>query len=870
MSVIISRLPECYPFSIPLLHSINHPNLPRDFNKLSTQLQWDAVAALPTNTMSAVAASFLCCRVPVQVPCSAAVVLDLAVAGYIRALNFRALSEFIKFCTRSHTIHERYYLTNQTPLQVVQNKRYCKFLSQSSPHASLPKLSADKQLHIFPFKATADSQSKLNLWFSDVVQSISCYFPTAYAFLEQNRAVFYNLAPLYNDQASAIMIYYIALAGNTANYTYLLIAVAAVIVPKAAKALSLVLKAVGAQTSLIGAMLCEAQTLTGRGVGECDLLTEARYRCDPTAVAEKVFSVDPEKLRPYVRQIISEELADTNVVFPSMDDFWHSRWKWCVNGSHSSVLGRVDPRFDVKVPKSQQVHRRCVVEKLKEEPVSTWNGNAYFSGSLKLEHGKLRALFACDTLTYFAFEHLLRPVEKAWHGWRVLLDPGHGGQVNIVRRIRNLQQSGVYNVMLDYEDFNSQHSIRSQQVLFEELIDVVGYDKQLGKNIIESFAKQDVYVGGKRVGRMAGTLCSGHRATTFVNSVLNAAYIAYVMGGYDSYRSMHVGDDVYIACPTATSASILVEAVGRSGLRVNPTKQSVGTFVAEFLRMAVCQKHTVGYVARSISSAISGNWLTQHKQSPAEFMRTMVAHAWTLGNRAKYPRLGLTLVHALCRITGLKRGRMMRLLVGDTALGSGPCRGCRDYYSVASVVEDRHSNLHTMDYYMILDELPSYASTDFLTHCASPIERQALQMTGLSLEDAMKEASYAKTLSSSDKVNDYKVSVTLNYVSYAVRRAVPLDVLIREHEHNCAANDVGVLLHYPLIANIRNYLNQPWTIALLEELGCYDSSKDIQITAWGYEPHPVMVDGYLPYNDAVSYSAGVSAELVRVHYPIMM
>lgn len=805
----------------------------------------------------------MCCRVPPQVATNTNVLINLSLSGYLRVLGFRNQRAFIEYCIQTLP-YGSYHIPDHPNNKIKPSNRTHVLQGKKS----LPLLKDESMYHLFPHKEMADSKNKLNVWFKDVIQSAACYFPVAYSFLENNRAALLSLAPMYNDQASAVIMYYLALSGNSASYTNLIIACGAVLFPKAAKALSLVLKAVGAQTHLIGAMLCEAQTLTGRGVGDCDLLEEARYRCDPNKCKDKIFNVDPEALRPHVRAILRDELSGCDVEFPDIQTFWNTRWKWCVNGSHSAALGRKDPRFKVNVP-AQQVHRRCVIEQLKDEPISDWDGNALFSGSLKLEHGKLRALFACDTLTYFCFEHLLRPVEKAWHGWRVILDPGHGGNINIVRRIRSLQESGVYNVMLDYEDFNSQHSISSQQVLFEELIDLVGYDRQLGQRLIDSFAQQDIYVGGKRIGRMHGTLCSGHRATTFVNSVLNAAYISFVMGGYESYKSMHVGDDVYIACPTATAAAELVTAVSGSGLRVNPTKQSVGVYVAEFLRMAVCPHYSVGYVARSISSAISGNWLTLHKQAPDEFLRTMVAHAWTIGNRAMYAPLGLILVHALCRITGLKRGKLSALVTGSTALASGPCRGCKDYYTSYDVVTSK-PNLHSQEFYDVLDTLPQHASEAYLAHATTPLEVMALRATGISLEDALKEASYMKTLSSSDQVNDYKASVVLQAVPHRVRCCYTVDRFVHEHNSSCSDNAVGVLLRYPLIVQIRNYLTAPIIQALLEEIGAFDPNMSLDVLAWGYEPHSVIVDGYLPYNDVVSYSAGVSAELVRTHYNICM
>lgn len=857
MSSLMDKVTEIAPFSSILLKRLTKStkqhaaNLLR-FNNLRTA--WEYLLRINLDDLTKFTLGFFFIDVPLQVPLSGSALMALIVDVILSVLKFNSMENLVRFLVAA---------SNRCPMLI-----------------------CDNTLKLFSYKAVADSQNKLNMYFSEVILATKKYYPIAYRFIEKYRALFFfqevtlnrrgkiqvcDSSILFNDQASAIVLYYCALAGDSENLGLLLHAALSVYLPQYAKALSIIVKNSGSNGDLFGARLCEAQTLTGRGVGSCDLHEEAAYRCNAELCDKSVWHFDEDKLRSCIHQVLSTELEGATVEFPTLEDFWQHRWQWCVNGSHSAVLGNIDKRFKVSIPGITQLHRRTVIEQLAEEPISGWNGEAYFTGSLKLEHGKLRALFACDTLTYFAFEHLLRPVEKAWHGFRVLLDPGAGGLTNVVRRIHLLRKRGACNIMIDFEDFNSQHSIRAQQILFEELIKLVNYDSELGSRILYSFDHMNCYVSGKRVGHMYGTLCSGHRATTFINSVLNAAYIDYVIGDLSAVGSMHVGDDVYIACPDLSAAAEIISAVRASGLRVNPMKQSIGYHTAEFLRLAVTERHATGYVARSISSAISGNWLTLHKQNAVEFLRTMVAHAWTLGNRCGDPRYGLLLVMSVGRVTRVARRKLEALLTGKVALGSGPARtSCDNYVSTYEIVEDNNRELYSgaaVDH--ILSTVPKLASQDYLSHCVSELEREALKLTRVGVIQSMVKASYAKTLSSKFDTDDHKV-FRLDFKRHFLMPGCTLSKYIADRL-NYDTSRVGVLNRYPLLTQLKNQFNMQNVLYFLSAAGAsVRRGDDIDVIAWGLKPHPVVIDGFMPYADAVAYSSTSRHNFIRCDYPIYM
>ncbi len=124
-----------------------------------------------------------------------------------------------------------------------------------------------------------------------------------------------------------------------------------------------------------------------------------------------------------------------------------------------------------------------------------------------------------------------------------LLDPGLEGSAGLAYRC--LKEEGAH-VMLDYDDFYSHHSTDSIETLFTEATEYLRYDQHLAQNIISSFDNSRVYVHGDYIGKLCGTLMSGHHATTFINAILNEAYILCAYPEAINFFRLHVGDDVYI------------------------------------------------------------------------------------------------------------------------------------------------------------------------------------------------------------------------------------------------------------------------------------------------------------------------------------
>lgn len=81
-----------------------------------------------------------------------------------------------------------------------------------------------------------------------------------------------------------------------------------------------------------------------------------------------------------------------------------------------------------------------------------------------------------------------------------------------------------------------------------------------------------------------GTLFSGWRHTSFMNTVLNRVYLMECGIERNSLMSIHNGDDVYSTNKDIKSIQRILELSEEKGLRAQTTKMNIGT-IAEFLRV---------------------------------------------------------------------------------------------------------------------------------------------------------------------------------------------------------------------------------------------------------------------------------------------
>lgn len=708
---------------------------------------------------------------------------------------------------------------------------------------------------IFPLKEDPQAATKVNVFFRDVWHDIKGSMPKQAQQIRKIRGV---LAGMYNDQAAAAVIF-MSLCSQYTGKPVLLFARLATD-PAFAKNVSNVLKACGSGQNRLMAMCCEANTLQGRGVGDIDLEDEIASRCED-GCRGKTVDLDSFELRRAVKEIIRDEIAeDRRPEWPTVDEFFSKRWLTTVNGSHNKTVHKRPYVDDLPSElKKMRMHRRAGVEVMSRNPLFGWDGETSVSVSAKLEHAKRRALFACDTVSYMAFDYLLKPVERSWVGRRVLLDPGKGGSVGMAHRISVLEKQYPYGVMLDYEAFNEHHTLEAQRIVIEEA--TRGADRRMVEMCLESFGKMRIR-GERGTRTVKGTLMSGHRATSFINSVLNAAYIKLMLSSrWTNTKSIHVGDDVVVLCRTLNEARQLIDTAQGSPFRFNQMKQSFGRYSKEFLRMSGTGRKFYGYLARAVSSLVSGNWVTEIRLGEAEAISTYNQMAWSLVNRSGVAMAGRVLLNTIKRRTSLSRLEAEKLVAGELSVNGSPVR----------VGPGRYGTLRCQPLAIDMGEgrsrrelrsLPSNATDEYLAKHLTPVEMMAREMTGADVKGAMLEASYRKSLLADSRCSS-KAVLKRGRVWSPDKSEEDVVTLVR------SKSDPHVLDGYPLVHLVKSGLSRAQVGELCVAAGGSGSNKEI-VEFLSDSSTTTMCRGIVPYADAVAAGRKAQHDVVASTFTVAM
>jgi len=513
----------------------------------------------------------------------------------------------------------------------------------------------EDELSRYPLKSHPGAKTKTNIFFRDV-----CVGLTTHPVIEW---IGPSLEGLTNDQASAWLIWAASVEGRIPQ-TIQRCAVAHAKDAPFLKNMSLWAKQhLTAQNWL--STCVELNTLRGRAVDPVDWKTETARRVG----VDVGVRLDLSRLAACIDRVYAENLGGADCTPRAPASWWADRWFWCKNGAHAHW---VDSQYHVAL--KGRVGRRAFAEALRNFDPTAWDGDVRITRSEKLEHGKSRPLYSCDSASYFFFQWLLEPVESNWRGREAVLRPtwARHGAAAIAER---WPDDGSVALMADFDDFNSQHTTEAMALVFSRLRAYVGPPADLAA---ASFSSMRVRTedGWKR---WAGTLPSGHRATTFINTVLNRAYLHMAGVGLPD-RVWCVGDDVVAYAPNVATAHSWLDSLTALGLRLQPAKQLVSESHVEFLRTVGWRpgpwpEKSVGYLARSIASLVSGDWVTVGHRTAAARARHYAQAAWTMVNRgADQGAVVCALSASVVRRTGLTSEQAWGLLGARTTVAGSPVR----------------------------------------------------------------------------------------------------------------------------------------------------------------------------------------------------
>lgn len=291
------------------------------------------------------------------------------------------------------------------------------------------------------------------------------------------------------------------------------------------------------------------------------------------------------------------------------DQFWESRWQWSAAGSIHSQYAE-DEDYIIRSNPA-----------LKNKFITISNmpdvGMSYFSSrkaeihawaSTKYEWGKQRAIYGTDLTSYnlahFAFYNCENVLPNQFP---VGTD---ASERNVVSRVAGVLKDRLP-FCLDFEDFNSQHTAGSMRAVIDAYLSVFGTHMteeqvEAARWTADSVAAQVIHdnVGLKETYKAKGTLLSGWRLTTFMNSVLNYIYTRMIAGNkMHNKSSLHNGDDVLIGTKTLAITQACLRNGRKFNVRMQSSKCAFGA-IAEFLRIDHRRGSKGQYLSRAVATII--------------------------------------------------------------------------------------------------------------------------------------------------------------------------------------------------------------------------------------------------------------------------
>ncbi len=236
------------------------------------------------------------------------------------------------------------------------------------------------------------SKTKVNLFLSDVVTDIVSYGIMPQSVLCWALQVLHDMiGTVYNDEATSWVIW-ASLAYQRGKVTWLGLMHCTY---DTLKDLSDSIKGMGVLGCTNGSLLVEMHTMQGRGCAPVDWEDELDKRTNPERQTELLAPFSDAQIADAIDRVVSEEMP-ISPDFISAECAFNTRFATTKGGSHSSVGSVLARDYIDELPK-MQLTRRHFVESLHTNPLLRTKPGAWISRSMKLEHGKTRALFACDT-----------------------------------------------------------------------------------------------------------------------------------------------------------------------------------------------------------------------------------------------------------------------------------------------------------------------------------------------------------------------------------------------------------------------------------------------------------------------------------------
>lgn len=350
--------------------------------------------------------------------------------------------------------------------------------------------------------------------------------------------------------------------------------------------------------------LFELNVLVNRLETEVNWASEKQNRTRP-----RLAEVPTEKVYASCVQLFSDAKREGKRAYKySYNEYWNQRVVLMPNGSvHSEKLAdkniarKLDYRLKTKKGFFAAMAGTHHDEWLQREP------EIHSYTSTKYEWGKVRALYGCDVTSHLHADFGMTKCEETFPSY--IPTGSKATEEYVGKAVGSLKH--LIPFCYDYDDFNSQHSFASMEAVIAAWLHVYRHDltgeqimsvkwtaNSIRRQFVHCSQTQDEY-------RTAGTLFSGWRLTTFMNTALNYAYLDACGLRQHTLYSLHNGDDVLASVSNIGAALSLVKTSEHYGIRAQVTKMNIGT-IAEFLRMDMFTRTPTSkqYITRACATAV--------------------------------------------------------------------------------------------------------------------------------------------------------------------------------------------------------------------------------------------------------------------------
>jgi hypothetical protein len=373
---------------------------------------------------------------------------------------------------------------------------------------------------------------------------------------------------------------------------------------KAAKALSLKFKSL---QNIVGWNLTscfEMDVLVNRGVGAVDWNQEKLNRTTGINTTDHSYG---EIIHEAIKLFKDAKRTSNIPIKLEWSEFWSRRWEWAPTGSFHSQY----EEDMVDKPKERELRTKLYMATRqpdyqiehflsRKRQMRAWP-------STKYEWGKQRAIYGVDYTNFVLSGFAFAGAEACVPNYCPI---GDRAKEELVHAAVTETLKGQVPYCLDYDDFNSQHSLTSMEAVLDAYLAVFNNDLSPEQQcavvwvrdaLRDSEVVDTVTTGGYK---SMGTLWSGWRLTTFMNTVLNCIYTSMAKGSR-KLASLHAGDDVLLGISTLREVFDINDALLNRNARIQDSKCFVSG-IAEFLRVDHKQRTSSQYLARGISTLVHG------------------------------------------------------------------------------------------------------------------------------------------------------------------------------------------------------------------------------------------------------------------------